>query len=135
MKYLENVAALNLPVGKFAIFASGPICIRGIRENDDIDIIVTKELLDELQQKNTVIKKPGRSAKIQIGPVEIYSDWKPWYDDVTEFIETAEIIDGLPFVKIEYVLDWKKKFAREKDIKDIMLIEKYLSKKELDNKI
>jgi len=41
-------------------------------------------------------------------------------------IDGAEIIDGLPFVKLERVLAWKKLNTREKDLKDIEVIEKFL---------
>ena len=104
------------------------MCIRGIRDNDDVDIIVKENLWEQLEKKYPAVKKPGRSAKIRLGPVEIFSDWAPWYDDVTELIDTAEIIEGMPFVKLEYVIEWKKKFGREKDQKDIVLIEEYLKK-------
>jgi len=43
-------------------------------------------------------------------------------------IDDAEIIDGLPFVKLEYVVKYKKQDGREKDLKDIETIEKFLLK-------
>jgi len=44
MKYLDELKSLNLPKDKFAIFGSGPLAIRNMRENKDIDIIVNREL-------------------------------------------------------------------------------------------
>ena len=43
MRYLDEVKRLNLPKDKFAIFGSGPIAIRGLREARDIDLIVKKD--------------------------------------------------------------------------------------------
>mgnify|MGYP001608235276 CR=1 len=60
------------------------------------------------------------------GKIEFWHNWRPWYRDSSRFINNAEIIDGLPFVKLDYVLEWKKKFGREKDLKDIKTIEKFL---------
>ena len=45
---------------------------------------------------------------------------------VQELIRGAEIIDGLPFVRIEEVLKWKRLNGREKDLKDAELIGRYL---------
>jgi len=60
--------------------------------------------------------------------VEIFATWQPWFADVNKLIDEAEIIQGFPFVKLEYVLDWKRKFAREKDLVHVKLIEEYLAK-------
>jgi len=50
--------------------------------------------------------------------------------DIKKLIAEAEIIDDLPFVKLEDVLKWKKLCNRgEKDKRDIELIENYLSQK------
>jgi hypothetical protein len=45
---------------------------------------------------------------------------------VQNIIDKAEIIDGLTFVRLEEVLKWKKMMNREKDKKDIEIIENYL---------
>jgi len=40
-------------------------------------------------------------------------------------IDNAEIIKNFPFVQLKYVVEWKMKSGREKDIKDVKLIEEY----------
>ncbi len=52
-------------------------------------------------------------------------DWGAGWDTPV-LIENAEIIDGLAFVRLEEVLKWKKSRNKEKDQKDIELIENYL---------
>ena len=37
------------------------------------------------------------------------------------------MIEGLPFVQLKYIIEWKKLFGREKDKKDLQLIEQYQS--------
>jgi hypothetical protein len=54
-------------------------------------------------------------------------DWHEGWG-VEKMIKEADIIDGLPFVKLEYLIEWKKFFRREKDLKDIELIEEFLKK-------
>jgi len=39
-------------------------------------------------------------------------------------INNAEIVLGVPFVQLKYVVEWKKQFRR-KNIKNIKLIRKY----------
>ncbi|MDP2856193.1 MAG: hypothetical protein Q8N90_03725 [bacterium] len=56
----------------------------------------------------------------------MWKGWKPGQWDIKQLIREAEIIDGLPFVKLKYVLKWKKLSGREKDLKDIETIERFL---------
>ena len=49
MKYLDELAKLGLPKYQFAIFGSGPMGIRGLRECDDLDIIVKPDLWNKLK--------------------------------------------------------------------------------------
>ncbi|MFA5173611.1 MAG: hypothetical protein WC438_00330 [Candidatus Pacearchaeota archaeon] len=122
MEILKELNKLNLPKNQFAVFGSGPLTIRGIRENKDIDIIVKKDLWDKLIKKYQIID----FKKIDIENIEIYKDWKPWFNDVDKLIDDADIFNGIRFVKLKYVLKWKEEFGREKDKKDIKLIKKYL---------
>ena len=127
MKYLAELKALNLPRNKFAIFASGPMAIRNLRENQDIDVIVKEPLWKELSKKhNIILKNNGKTKCIEIRNIEIFNDWKPWFDDINELIDTADIIQNIRFVKLTYVLEWKKAMNREKDIRDIKIIEDYM---------
>jgi hypothetical protein len=40
-------------------------------------------------------------------------------------IGSAEKIENFPFVQLKYVIEWKTQFGREKDKRDIELIQKY----------
>ena len=109
MKHLDHLKSLNLPAEQFAIFGSGPMVIKGMHENNDIDVIVKNELWDALKKTHKPILKNNKKTEyIEIGEIEIFPNWKPWFDDVDELIDTADIIDGIRFVKLEHVLTWKK---------------------------
>jgi hypothetical protein len=43
-------------------------------------------------------------------------------------IRNAEIIDGVPFIKLDELIKFKKALGRDKDKKDVELIEQYLIK-------
>lgn len=126
----QRVKDLNLPMGEYAIFGSGPMGARGIREMNDVDIIVTHKLWDEFVNRAGWESKEIDGLHRLKNPVlniEIWEDW--WIGwDVDEMIKQAEIFDGLPFVKLEMMIEWKTLVAREKDLKDLELIKNWLKK-------
>lgn len=126
MKFLDELERINLPKDKFAVFGSGPLGVRELREIEDLDIVVKSDLWDELVKEYTL--KNGKHIKID--NIEIYKDWKPWFGDVDKLIDDADIIDGYRYVKLKYVLEWKKKRGLEKDLRDIELIEIHLESDE-----
>lgn len=124
LPFIEQLKALNLPQGSYAIFGSGPLAVRGIRDAKDLDIVVRKDVWDELAEK---YPKNEKGNGLQIGDIEAFDSWSPWFEDPNMLIDTAEIIDGLPFVRLEHVVSWKKAMGREKDLNDLQLIEKFLN--------
>jgi len=52
LKYLEEVREMNLPLGKYAIFGSGPLAVRRIRDTKDIDLIVTPDIYSYYRKQN-----------------------------------------------------------------------------------
>ena len=120
--FLKAVERLRLPKNQFAIFGSGPLSIRNLREANDIDLIVKEQLWNELSRNYSVMGE----RLIKIGETEIYKDWKPWFDDVNLLIDSADIFNGYRFVKLEYLLKWKKEMNREKDKVDIKIIQDFL---------
>lgn len=127
IKYLDELKDLNLPKEKFAIFGSGPLAIRNIREAHDVDIIVKRDLWDILVEKYPQ-QIEGQSKTIKIGNIEIRNDWVNLSDRIDEMIDSAQTIENFPFVGLNYVLEWKEYVKRDKDINDIKLIKEYLSK-------
>jgi hypothetical protein len=130
-KYLKRIREMNLPIGKYAIFGSGPIAIRNLRDSRDIDLIVTKDIFKEYLNKSgwKVIKFKRDSRHVEMlekEDIELYSKWGPGNWDTMKLIEGAEIIKGLPFVNVKDFIRWKKISGREKDMKDVELIRRYL---------
>lgn len=124
LKYREELKKLNLPQEKFAIFSSGCLAVRNLRENKDIDIIVKEDLWQELSKKHCLNEK----GHIDIGNIEVCRKIL-YLENIDNLIDDAEIIGGFRFVKLDPLLKWKKLMSREKDIMDIELIEGYLKNK------
>ncbi len=128
----EKFKELNLPIGEYAIFGSGPMAARGLKQSNDIDAIVTDRIFNEYKNKpEWKLKEIGDWGVelISCGEIEMLNGWGPGKWDTQKIISEAEIINGLAFVKLGEVLKWKKMMVREKDKKDIELIEEYLNKK------
>lgn len=123
MQHLNELANLNLPKDQYAIFGSGPMGIRNLREVNDLDIIVKENLWSKLIKEYSLNEDKGC---IQIGQIEIFNNWSPWFNNINELIDSSEIINGFPFVRLDYVMEWKSKLGREKDFKDLSLIKNYI---------
>ena len=116
---------LGLPAGKYALFGSAQLAAKNLRPANDLDIIVKLELWDDLLKRfpQHVRYNPQR---IHIGNIELFHDWMNLTSKIDEMIDNAEIIECLPHVRIEYLLEWKRHMKRPKDIVDIEMIEEYL---------
>jgi hypothetical protein len=126
----QKVRDLNFPQGQYALFGSTPMGVRGIRESRDADIIVTGEFFNVLKSSGEwKIKFTIRNTEVLIdeaGDIEILKDWGPGDWNIRELINGSEVIDDLPFVKLEEVLKWKNLLTREKDYKDVELITEHI---------
>ena len=128
-----QVRALDLPIGHYAITASGPLGVREIRQIGDIDLIVDDALWNKLEQKYGQIIEEG-IKKIRIGDdIEVLGEGSflthfEGTSSVLAQIDEAEILNGLPFIKLERLLYFKREMNRPKDQADIRAIEELLAR-------
>lgn len=130
-RLLKEVVQLNLPKDKYAITSSGSLAMRGIREANDLDLIVTSDLWDELREKYPV-EVNGVLHCIKIGNIEIVGEGSCFTDHgiatAEQQISEADIIEGYPCVRLDYVSRFKLLMGREKDLRDIQFIDEYKKK-------
>jgi len=88
---------------------------------------VHRELFDALRLSPdwTYERKASGSECLHQGDIEIFDTWAPEAWDVAKLIAEAEMIEGLPFVKLEEVKRWKNLRFSDKDKKDLELIAAY----------
>jgi hypothetical protein len=128
-KLLQELDKLNLPIDQYAITSSGPMAAHGIREANDLDIILTPTLYERLKTKYKVgTSKYGEYMEIN-EHVQGIGEFLPEYQQRSNVdqIKDADILFDHPFIKLEDVIAFKKMLGREKDMKDIALIEDFLS--------
>jgi len=132
-KLFKVIKKLKFPRGKYALFGSTPIGIRNLRIIGDIDIIVTKDIFKNLKNDDDWTLKTSTSSKsdylekiINGIKIQIWKDWHPGKWDIKKLIKNSEIIKELPFVSLKNMIKWKKMKAREKDLRDVKIAEKFL---------
>ena len=128
----EKVKELNLPFGKYVIVGSGTLDALGIRSANDIDIAVTKDLAEELNKDNTWRKEEQYDQTFlqkDIFTIIPKLNWEKYNITTEEAIKSALVINEIPFMSLEHILKFKKALNREKDQKDIKLLENMLNKK------
>ena len=127
----DRVKRLNLPVGDFAIFGSGPLIVRGIIPgSNDLDIICR----GKAWQKVTKIGEREYLRKYDVtvvtmcdGRLIFGSKWGIGEFDTNDLIDSAEKIDGLPFVRLGHVASYKNISNRPKDLIHLEALKAYQS--------
>lgn len=135
-EYLDRLKILDhlkLPKDQYLIWGSGPLAIRGLRAAQDIDLVVSKPLWKDLSQSYPV--SGPKKNRINIGELDIWSDLLNLSDRIEEVIQDSDIIEGYPFMKLSYTVEWKTHWNSAKDPKDIALIEKYLQQNKMQETI
>lgn len=120
---LKEFAKLNIPDGQYAIYGSGPLAIREIRDARDLDVAVKDRFYADMVNMHP--EKEKGKIELSGGKIEIYPAWNSLMDNAEEAIDRAELIRGFRFVKLEDIIEWKQKMGRDKDKRDIELIKKY----------
>lgn len=120
---LDEFNKIDIPLKKYAIFGSGPMAIRDMRECRDLDLVVTDELYQKLLQEYPETK-PGN---ICIGKyIEVWSEKESLIDNPRHAIEHSDLIQGYKFITLTDLIKWKRKMGRPKDKKDIKLIKQFV---------
>jgi len=141
-KKFAAVKKLELPIGQYAITGSGALGIRNLRKIGDVDIIVTAELWNVLAAKYGVTDETGVKKIVfpngiveALGGCSFYTEKKdPDAPTIADRITHAEIIEGLPFESLEHVLYYKRKMGREKDVRDVLIIEEWQKSKRVNTR-
>lgn len=119
---------LDLPQGDYAVFGSGPMFAHDLLESpNDIDLIARGMAWDRLKEiaETFGVQESPHHLSLFGGKIEAFTMWKPGDWDADELIDSAECIDGVPFVQLHLVLRWKRRINRPKDTLHCRIIEDY----------
>lgn len=115
------------------VSGSAILQLLGIRQAEDIDLLVSPELFLELQEKRGWHVHPKYPTSIDnidrtAGAKQSMNFMKQNYT-LKEVLPFAYWHENIPFMNLEILLDAKTQLGREKDLRDIELIKKYLNVK------
>lgn len=81
---------------------------------------------EQATRLGTVREAPGGDpvVRLEAGAIEIFGGWLG--RDTRAIIERAEVIDGVPFARLEDVLAFKRSYGHPKDLEHARIIERHL---------
>lgn len=127
MLYKEDIIKIlkemNLPLNQYWITSGAALVIHGVKETTrDIDLGCTTELVEAFLKKGCkykVVEDNSRIVEVNDN-IEILENW---------FVEKVEFIDELPVGSLKSIKKQKAELGREKDMKDIKLIDEFIKSK------
>lgn len=123
--YLRRLVGLGLPQGDWALTGTGPLLLRGWLEDvGDLDVITRGAAWDVAKGRGDIRTLSDGNQLIAIEPgVSVGRTWPYGDASVDEMIDTAEMIEGIPCVRLEHIVTYKRILDRPKDRAHIALIE------------
>ena len=116
---LEKLREFPYPREDYWISTGGAMVLYGIREEThDIDMGCTSALADRLEADGYPPKRlSDGSRSFHIGAdIEVFENWLDG---------EVEQLDGVPVVSVDGLIAMKRRLGREKDLRDIRLIEEW----------
>lgn len=123
---LTLIQSLQLPERQYVVVGGAALSIRGVRDTDDIDLVVTPELFELLSRSGWSDKlRPNGKPGLRWECFEAYLDVNTeTFDRSTSWlIENAEAIHGIPCVDLDTLVGWKRAYGRAKDLQDVEILE------------
>ena len=119
---INRLEDLNFDKNRYWVLAGSAMVLHGIRpETHDIDMGCTKEFADELETEGypTVVMPDGTRRITYAEDVEIFEDW---------IFDRVVFVEGIPVISLEGLLEMKRSLGREKDLRDVQMIEEFLER-------
>jgi len=134
MEIKGKLNELGLNPDNAIIIGSGILNALKVRESNDIDVVTTLEKYQSLALDSRFKKEIKRGREILVSDLlEIMTSWTVagiiWTFD--NLLEHSAVIDGVRYNTIQFLLNAKRswltnKDVRQKDIDDVKLMENYL---------
>lgn len=125
---IAKIKALNLPKNSYVVFGSCPLALVGLREANDIDLLVSKEIFEKLRKEGwKELHKSINDRPLVRDVFEAHDNWSfsSYSPTLEQLLVSATVVDEIPFASLEEVRKWKTASGRSKDLADIELIDDY----------
>ncbi len=121
---ISLVKALDLPADSYIVIGGGVLEALGIRDTNDVDLVVNKEMYHRLKHHgwNEYVSEDGKRVLFR-GKYAIMTHWLGM--DLAELAKNPLIIEDVMFINLDKLVKCKTQLARKKDLHDIRLIAAY----------
>jgi hypothetical protein len=130
-KLIRLLEGLALPLSDYVVTGSGPLLAHRLKgEIHDIDLVARGRAWEMAARRNRPRpSKSGLGLRIVLcgGDIEVFDHWIGGLADIDAMIDSAEFVEGVPFLSLADTLRWKRGLGRAKDLADIALIERHLA--------
>ena len=119
---LAALEAFPYSLDGFWLTAGAALVLYGIREQTvDIDLGCTTEAADRLEADGYLYRvMDDRNRWFRIGEdIEVFENW---------LYGSVELLDGYPVMSLQGLREIKQRLGRDKDLRDIQLIDAFLSR-------
>ena len=120
---IEKLKAFPYDPAEYWVITGGAMVLYGIREeSSDIDLGCTAGLANQLEQEGYLYKVTDDGNRwFKLGEdIEVFENW---------LFDTVDHVDGIPVISVQGLIEMKKDLGREKDLRDIALINDFLARK------
>ncbi|MEO7904800.1 MAG: hypothetical protein ABIR91_03345 [Candidatus Saccharimonadales bacterium] len=128
MSSIERVKQLRLPLDQLVVIGSGVLDALGLRTADDIDLVLSPSLFDELQQRDDWRREQKHDEPVLYrDDVEAFLSWgSNGVPNFQALYSDGLDVQGVRFANPTFVIDWKQQRGSDKDLHDIQLLQRYL---------
>ncbi len=130
--YISRVKELNLPKGEFMVCGSAILDVLGIRKAQDVDVLVSPKLFEKLEREDGWQRHHKYTTTLEhpkgISGAKQTLDFMKENYSLEEALPLATYIEDIPFMSLDMLVNAKRQLGREKDLRDIILIEEYLKR-------
>jgi hypothetical protein len=122
--------SLELPQEHIVLTGSAPLFAHGLIDDPkDLDVVARGIAWDRATRLGTVEAAPippADEVRLFDGKIEILNCWFPDLWHVDELIDSADVVAGIRFARLDVVLRTKRMLNRPKDRHHIKLVEDFL---------
>lgn len=125
MNIFKEIEKLNFPTDEYVVMGGAALAARGLKETDDVDMIVSNDLLEKCRKEGKwelhSRMNPDQPSGLHCGDIELYpnvghDNFNPTFKELRE---RAIMINNVPVCSLEDIIEIKRSFGREKDLIDV----------------
>jgi hypothetical protein len=129
---IRRLVELDLPSGEWALFGSGPLLLRRwIDDVGDLDVVgrgAAWERACEVGELGILEPDGVEIVNVDGGVITIGRSWRYGETSIDALIDTSETLDGIPCVRLEHIVAYKRVADRPKDREHLRAIEQRRSR-------